>query len=713
MTEKWTDWTGAAPSLTDEFPYLKDIGSGVIRNRTATIQQLADTIAATPVLPGLGAVVVSDAAPSSMKSAAAVASNGYLCDGTSDAAEINTAYSTWGHVTLIGPTFNLGNTALTARHVEGPGSLICTLTHGTSNEFAFDIGGSRSSALGTTPVSAAIAKGALTITCDENLTGSISAGDWINIRSTTEQYNSERSYYLKGEIHRVKAITATKITLESPTLDSYSTAANVRIYKYTFSPVHLEGFTVAHGGGTMRQTAIKLSYSHSPVVRDVHCEGLGYQRGILLTDTVNAHLDDVRATNVADQNKGANPALGYGIHAFGNLHCYITDFYGDTCRHAIDVNGGYDDAYVVGRFTFITRAIAANCTAAGLASHGNCEYTWWTDCAAYGCGGGFFVRGGQNKITNPVVIGHVRRVGPKVIDSGTATGGTATTLVDSGAGWSTDQFNGTDKDHRIRITGGTGVTDIWTAITDTTSTTITVGSWPAGTPDATSTYEIRWALEANDSGIKVGEENTEGGTAGEGLTIINPRIDQTGAFTDTSSSQPTTYGIRIHDPLVDAYIGDGGMIVGHTDAGLQVDCDNITNTVIGPLTIDQRDSFSARVACDFDNNATDGDNQVDLVLDRVVVYRPRAAAFNFQGNVDSSPASDRIELNGCRVPSLGSGASSSTAMVVLAAGYFGTVLIDGGWWPATAEASISDVSGAGGVTSLVKRGNFYASGDVD
>jgi len=68
-------------------------------------------------------------------------------------------------------------------------------------------------------------------------------------------------------------------------------------------------------------------------------------------------------------------------------------------------------------------------------------------------------------------------------DSGTASSGSATTLVDSTKAWTADQWI----NYQVRITGGTGIGQIRT-ITDNNATTLTFAS--GATIDATSTYVI-------------------------------------------------------------------------------------------------------------------------------------------------------------------------------------------------------------------------------
>jgi hypothetical protein len=72
--------------------------------------------------------------------------------------------------------------------------------------------------------------------------------------------------------------------------------------------------------------------------------------------------------------------------------------------------------------------------------------------------------------------------------TGTATSGTATTIVNTAKTWATNQWT----NYQIRITSGTGAGQIRT-ISSNTATTITVPTWTT-TPDNTSQYSI----EGND-----------------------------------------------------------------------------------------------------------------------------------------------------------------------------------------------------------------------
>jgi hypothetical protein len=77
----------------------------------------------------------------------------------------------------------------------------------------------------------------------------------------------------------------------------------------------------------------------------------------------------------------------------------------------------------------------------------------------------------------------------KTFATGTATSGTATTIVQTGKTWTASSWINS----QVRITGGTGAGQIRT-ITANTADTLTVATWTT-TPDATSTYVI----EGNDN----------------------------------------------------------------------------------------------------------------------------------------------------------------------------------------------------------------------
>lgn len=92
---------------------------------------------------------------------------------------------------------------------------------------------------------------------------------------------------------------------------------------------------------------------------------------------------------------------------------------------------------------------------------------------------------------------------PAPVATGTATSATATTLVDSGANFPTAYKNS----YTVKITGGTGSPQI-ILVSTASATTLNVAAWTNGTPNNTSTYELR-PLVAADGTHPSGYECTQ------------------------------------------------------------------------------------------------------------------------------------------------------------------------------------------------------------
>lgn len=88
--------------------------------------------------------------------------------------------------------------------------------------------------------------------------------------------------------------------------------------------------------------------------------------------------------------------------------------------------------------------------------------------------------GSENSRFNIAPIATLSKSG----DSGTATGHTATTLIDSGKSWTPDAWI----DYKVVITGGTGEGQV-RAITDNDATSLTVAEWTTH-PSTDSTYAV-------------------------------------------------------------------------------------------------------------------------------------------------------------------------------------------------------------------------------
>lgn len=114
-------------------------------------------------------------------------------------------------------------------------------------------------------------------------------------------------------------------------------------------------------------------------------------------------------------------------------------------------------------------------------------------------------------------------------ETGTATSGTTTTLTDTGASWTTDQF----QHYVLEITAGTGSGQART-VTSNTATVITVGSAFGVALDNTSVYRLVYVDPTAFLVTQLtGASDAFGYTSGSALTVAGS-IDNpsTGAFGD-------------------------------------------------------------------------------------------------------------------------------------------------------------------------------------
>jgi hypothetical protein len=111
-------------------------------------------------------------------------------------------------------------------------------------------------------------------------------------------------------------------------------------------------------------------------------------------------------------------------------------------------------------------------------------------------------------------------------DSGTATGGSTTTLADTGKAWSTNAHAG----RAVTITGGTGAGQVG-VVASNTATVLTISVAWAVAPDATSTYRIsdnlHIAFTDNSSKVLYVTDETGNQPITSGNTVNFPSLTYT------------------------------------------------------------------------------------------------------------------------------------------------------------------------------------------
>ncbi|MBU4347268.1 hypothetical protein KKF23_01765, partial [Patescibacteria group bacterium] len=182
----------------------------------------------------------------------------------------------------------------------------------------------------------------------------------------------------------------------------------------------------------------------------------------------------------------------------------------------------------------------------------------------------------------------------RIVSSGTATAGAATTLTDTGATWPVNGWN----TQKVKIFAGTAAGSVG-IISSNTATVLTVASWSAGNPDSTSQYGIIY-IKPNDASA-----DTYNGP-------LTPEVlsDWKGTRLPTSKDFFGFCG----DGTNKKYIGSYGIQAGRTGEFL-----NEANDSVYEWLSEQRYSYGARVAggdaCSaFNANDVNNDNRFRSVF---------------------------------------------------------------------------------------------------
>jgi hypothetical protein len=124
------------------------------------------------------------------------------------------------------------------------------------------------------------------------------------------------------------------------------------------------------------------------------------------------------------------------------------------------------------------------------------------------------------------------------MQTGSATSGTTTTITQSGAGWTANQFAGMV----IEITGGTGAGQ-FREIASNTSDTITVSlSW-ATNPASGSTFKIYYSSVSSAFNTWVGGNSSDGGAGGNWSRYLAPgAADHVGIYGYPGGNNPSMWG---------------------------------------------------------------------------------------------------------------------------------------------------------------------------
>jgi hypothetical protein len=253
-----------------------------------------------------------------------------------------------------------------------------------------------------TTVASAIAQGATTITTAGS--GTLVAGDIITLRSSAEPFNPDRpTEYLKGEIARVAAVSGTTVTLESPTLYSYSVTGNTvtvgRITPVTrLTILHPSIIGAGSGDGGTAQIGVYVRYFDDCTIVRPHVVS-AKRSGVVGMTGYNLK---VTGGSVEDCNE---TGLGYGIRALSVDGVTFAYNKGRRNRHTLDADSFAPTSPIPSRNVFYFRNEAEDDSSAGISTHGGCDIAHVAHNITRNCGGGFVLRGRANTVVYNEVHG--------------------------------------------------------------------------------------------------------------------------------------------------------------------------------------------------------------------------------------------------------------------------------------------------------------------
>lgn len=197
-------------------------------------------------------------------------------------------------------------------------------------------------------------------------TDGIAPGDWVKVSSQLSWGSTNQP---AGEIQRVKAVTATTITVSDPLADGYTTPYSAIVEKVNM----VEGITIRGGRiigdqdqPTELTTGVKLDMVHNASISGMKMRWVHYA-GVYAADSVAVTVQDCSF----DEALGAGLAYGViGVWATQDLS--VVACHGTRVRHLVVLGGGTSRGGIVRRVT-VTGCTASDTFEAGLDSHPGAE----------------------------------------------------------------------------------------------------------------------------------------------------------------------------------------------------------------------------------------------------------------------------------------------------------------------------------------------------
>jgi hypothetical protein len=263
-------------------------------------------------------------------------------------------------------------------------------TNSADTAAALRFSGSRST--GVTTLSGGAAQGAITATVTSAT--SISAGQWIVIRTTSTVFNSDRpTVYYTTEWQKVKSKSGNTLTFWQPLRASYPSGAAIDTYTM-LGGVQIEGsiwqlggtpdaLPQASGAGSLEQIGVAFQYAEQVTV-----EGLTIKNaemfGLYCYCCIDIRGDEV---SILESNQSG---LGYGVRLTGCESATFAKLYGRGNRHTFDAE--MLSTVPISRHIKVIGGSFRGDYSAAISTHGGCEFAEFVANDISGCGGGIVTR---------------------------------------------------------------------------------------------------------------------------------------------------------------------------------------------------------------------------------------------------------------------------------------------------------------------------------
>lgn len=208
----------------------------------------------------------------------------------------------------------------------------------------------------------------------------LSQDDVLIILNTTDfSFNPQKSDWRAGEMYLIENVSGTTVNLMSPSFDSYSTGANISLWKLS---------SVTFGVSNMKVVGFSDTSGTVSVIHAVNSRGCVFEN-LDITGSQRACLEIRRCYQTSIDNidafdNGDNVGLNYGIAVVNSQRVTISGCNISVTRHAITHGGAKQDGDVVNRESVVTNCTLSSEESFAFDWHGNCESNTVSNCILQG-----------------------------------------------------------------------------------------------------------------------------------------------------------------------------------------------------------------------------------------------------------------------------------------------------------------------------------------